>query len=242
MHEVGLHIIEQPLIMRDQQHRLVGLAHDGVDSVADRLQRIDVEPAVGLVEDRELGPDDPHLHHLVALLLAAREADVDRAFQHLVIEPETGSFRASNFDELGARQRRLAALLALRVERLAQELQIGDAGDLDGILEAQEQAGGGALVRRHVEQVGAVEGGRALGHLIAGPAAERVGERRLARAIGAHDRMDLARIDRERDALEDRLAGGFGVEVLNVQHDAGPESPSPSGEGLGWGARRRGMA
>ena len=39
--------------MGDQQHRLVGLAHDPVDPVADDAQRIDVEAAVGLVEDGE---------------------------------------------------------------------------------------------------------------------------------------------------------------------------------------------
>jgi hypothetical protein len=37
----------------DQQHRLVGLAQDPVDAVADDAQGVDVEPGIGLVEDGE---------------------------------------------------------------------------------------------------------------------------------------------------------------------------------------------
>ena len=39
--------------MGDQQHRLVGLAHDPVDALADHPQRVDVEAGIGLVEHRE---------------------------------------------------------------------------------------------------------------------------------------------------------------------------------------------
>ena len=52
------------------------------------LQRVDVEPAVGLVEHRELGLHDAHLDHLGALLLAAGEADVDRALEHFGVHAE----------------------------------------------------------------------------------------------------------------------------------------------------------
>ena len=48
---------------------------------------------------------------------------------------------------------RFAARAALRIEALAQELEVGDAGDFDRILEAEEQARRGALVRLHGEQV-----------------------------------------------------------------------------------------
>ncbi len=39
--------------------------------------------------------------------------------------------------------------LRCALSAVAQELDVGDAGDLDRILEAEEQAGGGALVRLH---------------------------------------------------------------------------------------------
>ena len=57
--------------MRYQQHGLIRLAHDAVDAVADDTQCVNVETAVGFIEDRQRGVDDAHLHHLVALLLPA---------------------------------------------------------------------------------------------------------------------------------------------------------------------------
>ena len=73
---------------------------------------------------------------------------------------------------------------ALRIEALAQELEVGDAGDFDRILEAEEQPRRGALVRLQREQVHARRTSREpCGHFIAGPPAEHIGERRLARAV-----------------------------------------------------------
>ena len=97
--------------MGDQQHALVGRAHDAVDAFADDAQRVDVEPAVGLVEHRELRLHDAHLDHLGALLLAAGEADVDRALEHLGVHAEQRRLLARELDELAARQ------LALRRAR-----------------------------------------------------------------------------------------------------------------------------
>jgi hypothetical protein len=50
-----------------------------------------------------------------------------------------------------------AARLALRVQRGAQERHGGDAGDFHRILEREEDALGSALVRRHCQQVFALE-------------------------------------------------------------------------------------
>ena len=52
-------------------------------------------------------------------------------------------------------------------------------------------------------QVLAVEEDLALGDLVGGVAGDRVRERRLARAVRAHDRVHLVRVDREVDALDD---------------------------------------
>ena len=116
------------------------------------------------------------------------------------------------------RKLRLAARAALRVEAFAQELDVGHAGNFDRILEAEEQARGGALVRLQREQILPVERHRALGHLIARPPAEHIGQRRLARAVRPHDRMHLARGHAERQAVEDRLVGDRRVEVFNLEH------------------------
>src|SRR3546814_9796614 len=61
---------------------LVGRSHDAVDAVADDAERVDIEAAVGLVEDGEAGGDEAHLDDLVALLLAARTADI-----HVALHP-----------------------------------------------------------------------------------------------------------------------------------------------------------
>ena len=44
--------------------------HDRIDPRADRFQRIDIEAAVGLIEDCEARRHDAHLDHLRTLLLA----------------------------------------------------------------------------------------------------------------------------------------------------------------------------
>ena len=56
-----------------------------VDAVGDDPQRVDVEARVGLVEDGELRLEHRHLEDLVALLLAAGEALVDRAAQEALV-------------------------------------------------------------------------------------------------------------------------------------------------------------
>ena len=67
--------------------------------------------------------------------------------------PSSAAWLARELEESRARQLRFAARAALRIEAVAQELEVGDAGDFDRILEAEEQPGGGALVRLHGEQV-----------------------------------------------------------------------------------------
>src|SRR5215218_8543004 len=60
--EVGLDVVEQPLVVGDQQdtHVRVELR---VDALGDDPERVDVEPRVGLVEDRELRLEHRHLQH-----------------------------------------------------------------------------------------------------------------------------------------------------------------------------------
>ena len=128
-----------------------------VDAVGDDLERVDVEAGIGLVEHAEPRLEQRHLQDLVALLLAAGEADIDAAAQHVLVDAELAGGLAHALHEFRRRQLRLAALLALRVERRAQERHGGDAGNFDRILEGEEQPLGGALVGLHREHVLAVE-------------------------------------------------------------------------------------
>ena len=56
-------------------------------------------------------------------------------------------------------------------------------------------------------------GDRAGGDLVLGVAGQRVGERRLAGAVGAHDRVGLAAADRQVDAAQDRLGALLGLDA-----------------------------
>ena len=84
---------------------------------------------------------------------------------------------------------------AARVQRRAQEARHGQAGDGGGVLEGQEQAQAGALVRAQLEDVDALPDDLAAGDLVGRVAHQRVGQRGLARAVAAHDRVDLALAD-----------------------------------------------
>ena len=120
--------------------------------------------------------------------------------------------------EIAARQRFLAPRLALRVQRLAQELDVGDAGNFDRVLEAQEQAFRRALVGFQCQQILTSEGHAASGHLVPRLAAQHIGQGRFARAVGAHDRVDFPRGHMERETLEDRLVPDAGVEIGDGKH------------------------
>jgi hypothetical protein len=94
-----------------------------------------------------------HLEDLVALLLAAGEALVDRAMQQLVGDLHHLELLAHQLEELHGIQFLLAARLALRVERRAQEVGVVDAGNLHRVLEREEHAGRGARLRLQRQQV-----------------------------------------------------------------------------------------
>ena len=79
----------------------------------------------------------------------------------------------------------LAARLALRVQRGAQEGHGGDAGNFDRILERQEHALGGALVGRHLQQVLALEQDLAAGDLVAGLAGDDMATASICRSRSA---------------------------------------------------------
>jgi len=179
VHHVGHDVVEQALVVRDHDAGAIRRAQP-IDAVGNDLQRVDVEPGIGLVEHAELGLEQRHLQDLVALLLAAGKADVDRPAQHLRLDPEPLRDFPQPLHEIRNGEFRLAALFALRVDRGAQEVHAGHARDFQGILERQEQAFGGALVGLHRQHVLAFEQHAALGDLVFLLAGEHVGERRLA--------------------------------------------------------------
>ena len=89
-------------------------------------------------------------------------------------------------------------------------------GNRHRVLEGEEEAGVRALVRLGLRDVLALEEDRALGDLVAGVPEQRVRERRLAGAVGAHQRVDLAVVDRQVDAAQDLAIVGAHVKVSDL--------------------------
>ncbi len=95
-------MVEQPLVVGDDDHGAIGRAQP-VDAVGDDLQRVDVEAGIGLVEHAEPRLQQRHLQNFVALLLAAGEADIDAAAEHVRIDLELAGGLAHELEELGRR-------------------------------------------------------------------------------------------------------------------------------------------
>jgi hypothetical protein len=70
-------------------------------------------------------------------------------------------------------------------------------------LEREEESALRTLVRAERHEVLAAEENLALGDLVRGMSHQRVGERRLSRAVRPHDRVDLVLVHSEVDALDD---------------------------------------
>ena len=60
VHEIGNDVVEQPLVVGHHDHGALRASH-GVHPAGDGLEGVDVEPRVGLVEDRQLRVEYGHL-------------------------------------------------------------------------------------------------------------------------------------------------------------------------------------
>ena len=104
----------------------------------------------------------------------------------------------------------------------AEELAVADAGQLDGVLEGEEDAARAPLiVRSHRQDVFAFEEHVAPGDGVAGPAGDDVGECALAGAVRAHDGVHLADVYGEVEALQDLLVSTEDVQVAYFEQGAG---------------------
>ena len=90
-----------------------------------------------------------------------------------------------------------------RVERGAQEAGDRQTGDGCRVLEGEEDAQPAALIGRELQKVVALPDDFALRDRVGGVAHQRISERRLARAVATHDRVDFALANREVDAAQD---------------------------------------
>jgi hypothetical protein len=208
VHVVGLNVVEDALVVRDHERAHLR-ADELLDAARDHLQRVDVEARVGLVEHRDPRLQHRHLQDLDPLLLAAREAVVQVARRELARDLEAVHLGEERRPELLDGDRVVDAArarLADGVDGRAQEVGHGHAGDRVRVLEGEEEPALRALVGGRLGDVLAVEADPAAGDPVGRVAGDRVGERRLARAVRAHDRVHLVRVDREVDAADDLCA------------------------------------
>ena len=110
----------------------------------------------------------------------------------------------------------LAFVGALGVYRCFQEVEVADAGDFYRVLEGEEDAGAGALVRLHFQQVATVVGDAAFGDDVAFTPGDDVRQRRFAGPVRPHDGVYFARADAQVDAVQDFFAFfGGNVQVVD---------------------------
>ena len=212
VHEIGLDVIQQALVVGDDDDRALGGAHR-VHPFRNGPERVDVESGVGLVEHRQLRLEHGHLENLVALLLAAREPLVDRPAQQRRIEVEDLGFLFHERHELHGVELGKAAMLPLGVDGGLQEVRVVDAGNFHGVLERHEDALAGAIFRRELDEILAVVGDRSPGDFDLRMAGQRAGERALARAVRPHDGVDFALLDAQVDAAEDVFRAAADLQI-----------------------------
>jgi hypothetical protein len=206
-------VVEDSLVVRDEQHPEVG-PDELVDPRRHRLQRVDVESRIGLVENGDLRFENGQLERLHPLLLSAGEALVHVAANHVIVHADDAHLLREPLPEHQRRELRL--LIPGGVVRGAQEVHHRYARDLDGILKGEEESLPGAFVGRHPQDALAVEQDVSTGHHVPGAAHHRVGEGRFSRPIGPHQRVDFPLTHREVHAREDLLSLYGDPKVLDL--------------------------
>ena len=107
----------------------------------------------------------------------------------------------------------MTEIFALGVECSAHEIGHRHARDFERGLKRHKNAFVAAILGLELQEVLTVEDHFAFGHLIFGIAHQDVGERRFARAVGAHEHVHFAIANGEIDAAKYFFAFDGGVEV-----------------------------
>src|SRR5271165_227047 len=122
--------------------------------------------------------------------------------------------------EIGCGEVALSPRPPLRIQRGLEKGHCPNAGNLCRILKRQKHPFERALIRLELQQIFSVEEYLAGFDLIVRLAGNNVGQGRLTRAVWPHDRRDLACVDAQAEAVENRLVLDRGAEILNFKHCA----------------------
>src|SRR5690625_1998715 len=206
VHAVGLDVLQDAGVVRDEDYAHIGFALDVVDALGAHAQGVDIQTRVGFIQHGKAGVQELHLQDLVALLFTARETLVYVALREGGIHAQRVHRGAHILDPV-------AQLGGFTIDSGlggAQEVRNGDAGHLNGVLHGQEQASAGALVDFHLQYVFTIEGDGTGSDLVLGVARNRVSQRGLTRTVGPHDGVGLVAIDRQVDAAQNFFLTVFG--------------------------------
>ncbi len=209
---VGLDVVKQALVVGDDDGGEVAAAH-GVNAVGNDFESVNVQAGVSLIEDGVFGFKHGHLEDFAAFFLTAGEAVVDGAGGEGAVHLEEVHLFVELFVESDGVE--FFALGEAGLQGGADEVGDGDAGNFAGILEGEEEAGASSGVGFHFENVLPVECDAAFGDDVIFVARENFGQGAFARAVGAHDSVDLARGHCERQALENLFISNGGVKVFD---------------------------
>src|SRR5271166_3969248 len=126
--------------------------------------------------------------------------------------------RLHDLDELRGIEFGLAAGFSASIQGRTQKIHIVHARDFDRILKGKENACARPLVWAKRQKIGALVDHFAFSYLIARLGRQDARQRALARTVRAHDRMNLARLEREIDTLQNLAAiGDAGMKVADFQ-------------------------
>src|SRR2546427_8344999 len=109
--------------MGHKDDRTLGTAQS-VDPVRNHSEGVDVQAGVGLVENCELGLEHRHLKNLVALLLAAGEAFVDRTIHKCLVHLEQLHLPAHYVEEVHRIELVEPTMLPDRVESCSEKIHV----------------------------------------------------------------------------------------------------------------------
>ena len=204
--------------MRDQQDAEVALRlrQHTVDAVGDDFHRVDVQPRIGLIHDRDFRLQHRHLQDLEALLLTAGEAFVHVPGDDRRLNPQLVQLLLQELLELADWHQFFVEPAARRHGR-AQEAAHGHPGDADRILKGDKQSPPGALVGRHGQEVLTLVEDFPLHHLIEGIAHQDVGQGGFAGPVRAHQRVHFPLVEGEVGPLQDDLLLNLHCQVPDLQ-------------------------
>ena len=94
VHEIGFHIVEDPLVVGNHDDPTTGFFLIVVNTLGNNAERIHVQPRVGLIHDRKFWFQQIQLQHFVPFLLTPGEAFVDGPFRECFVnvQPVLGFF------------------------------------------------------------------------------------------------------------------------------------------------------